>query len=145
MITTRILIHLFLISSSLTALFVFSFPAFAQKKGLSNSHICRAAISTIFDKKPEIVNIKREQRFSGQDIVYISFEPEEGDKTTQFKCYINGKNIIWATETGAYRNTEIDSQIDYEVKNNVLTVRESHKNGSVFRKAFDIKKLIKQK
>lgn len=117
-------------------------PVLAQKVKLGDDQICRAAIATIFNKKVETVTIERLQRFSGQNIAYISFEPEEGDKTTRFKCYVGGKQIIWATETGAYRNTDIDSVIDYEVKGNVLTVRETHKNGSIYRQAFDIKKLI---
>ncbi len=123
-------------------MFFFSLPAFAQKKNsLTDDQICRAAIATIFNKKVETVSIGRHQK----NIFYISFAPEEGDKTTRFKCYLNGKEIVWATETGSYRNTDIDSVIDYETKDNVLTVRETHKNGSVYRQAFDIKKLIAKK
>lgn len=122
-----------------------SSSAWAQKKQLGDDQICRATIAAIFNKKVETVSIERLQRFSGQHIAYISFEPEDGDRTTRFKCYVDGKKIAWATETGAYRNTDIDSVIDYEVKGNVLTVRESHKNGSVYRQAFDIKKLIAKK
>lgn len=116
----------------------FASPVFAKTEALTNDHICRAVIGTIFDKKVEDVKIIRQQK----DVVFISFTPEEGDKTTRFKCAVKGENIIWATETGSWRNTDIDSTISYEVKKNILYVEENHKNGSIFTKSFDIKKLM---
>lgn len=123
-------------------IFSVSLPVNAQKKrDLTDDQICRAAIATIFNKKVSTVSIGRIQK----NIIYVSFAGEEGDKTTRFKCYLDSKEIVWATETGSYRNTDIDSVIDYETKNNILTVRETHKNGSAYRQTFDIKKLIAKK
>jgi len=117
---------------------VFSLPAFAKSKELTDDHICRAAISTIFDQTVEEVEIFRSQR----EVIYIKFPKDEDNNVTRFKCIARDGEIIWATETGAYRNTGIDSKILYETKDNVLLVKEEHKNGSVFKKAFDIKKLM---
>jgi len=117
---------------------IFSLPAFAKSKELTDDHICRAAISTIFDQTVEEVEIFRTQ----MNVTYIKFPKSENNNVTRFKCIVQGTDIIWATETGAYRNTGIDSKVSYETKNNVLLLKEEHKNGSVFKKAFDIKKLM---
>jgi hypothetical protein len=121
-----------------TLTLIYSLNAQAKEKELTDNHICRAAISTIFDQTVEEVEIFRVQG----EVNYIKFPKDEDNKVTRFKCIVRGSDIIWATEMGAYRNTGIDSKITYERKKNVLTVKEEHKNGSVFRKAFDVKKLI---
>lgn len=119
---------------------VSSLPAFAKSQELTDDHICRAAISTIFDQTVEEVEIFRSQR----EVIYIKFPKDENNNVTRFKCIARDGEIIWATETGAYRNTGIDSKITYGTKGNILTVEEEHKNGSVFKKEFDIKKLISE-
>lgn len=121
----------------LTILFL-SPSAFAKSKELTNDHICRATISTIFDQKPEEVTVFRTQ----SNVIYLKFPQGEKNKVTRFKCIVQGEEIIWATEMGSYRNTGIDSNISFKEKDNVLTVKEAHKNGSVFTKTFDIQKLM---
>lgn len=113
-------------------------PSFAKSKDLKSDHICRAAISTIFDETVEDVEVFRSQL----NVTYLKFPKSDENRITRFKCIVQGTDIIWATETGAYRNTGIDSKISYETKENILTVKEDHKNGSVFKKTFDIKKLM---
>lgn len=117
---------------------VLSFPVYAMEKKLQDDDICRATISTIFDQKVEDVSIVRQQK----DVVVLKVPRSETVTVTRFKCAVKGENIIWATETGSWRNTAIDSKISYKTKDNVLVIEEAHTNGSAFEKAFDIKKLI---
>lgn len=116
-------------------------PVWAKKKELGLDQICRAAISTIFDEKPEDIELFRQQL----NVNYLRFPKNDKNQVNRFKCIVQGDEIIWATEMGAYRNTPIDSKITFEAKDNVLVVKEIHKNGSIFRKAFDVEKLKAEK
>ncbi|MCI5059778.1 MAG: hypothetical protein MRY79_01765 [Alphaproteobacteria bacterium] len=116
---------------------VLSAPSWAME--LDDAQICRAGISTVMDKKVEDVVIKRQQK----SVIYLKFPIEENERTSELKCLVRGEQVIWATVTGRWRDSDLDSYVHYAVEDGILTVKERHKNGSIFTKKFDVDKLIK--
>ena len=108
---------------------------------LTDTQICRAGISTIWNQKLEDVTVDRTQL----NIVYVSFPPNSSGTSSAFKCVVNGDKIVWGTTFGNWRDTDLDSVIEFNTKGGVLFVRERHNNGSIFLKKFNLNDLGEKK
>ena len=108
---------------------------------LDERKLCRAAISTVMNKEFPTVEIKRQVK----NVIYLSFPLEKNERTSSLKCLVKGRQVIWATEMGSWRDSDLDATLMYEVVDQIVQFREYHKNGSVFRKNFRLQDLKTQK
>ena len=112
-------------------------PSISFAKALSDAHICVAAMATVMNQEAETIKIDRQQK----QITHISFLDIKDNIKWEFKCLMEGNRVQWATKMGNWRNTRLDSVIEFEIQDEILMIQESHKNGSVFKKQFNIKEL----
>ncbi len=108
---------------------------------LTDAQLCRAGISTIWNQELTDVVIDRTQL----NIAHISFPQKVRGASSAFKCVVNGDKIVWGTTFGNWRDTDLDSVIEFTIKDGILFVNEKHNNGSVFTKEFAVTDLVEKK
>lgn len=106
----------------------------AVAQQLHDKDICRAAISTVFNEELKDV----EQTKNVLNVQYIEIPPRKDDKTFKFKCTAVKGVIDWASELGAWQNTDLDSEVTYEIKDGFLIVTELYNSGYRFNKKFKL-------
>ena len=112
-------------------------PSISFAKEISDAHICVAAMATVMNQEAKTIKIDRQQK----QITHISFFDIKDNIKWEFKCLMEGNRVQWATKMGNWRNTRLDSVIEFEIRDEILMIQESHTNGSVFKKQFNIKEL----
>lgn len=102
-----------------------------------DAEICRAAIATIMDQKLGDVHFDKEVK----QVKYISFAQTPEHSINKFKCSVddNGR-VNWGSEYGAWRDTELDSVVHYEIKDDKLLIKEKYNSGYILKKYYDFNK-----
>jgi hypothetical protein len=109
----------------------------ADKGSFSNQQICVAAIASTMSQDPSIININS---FKG-DITHLSYiRPDDGKKWA-YRCKLNGNKVIWASDTGRWRNGQYDSVITFSVNGNKVNISEKYDDGSGGTKEFTSEEL----
>ena len=121
-------------------LITFLFPSFAHAQQIPDAQICRAAISTIMNKKLNEVEFTREVK----QVKYVSFAPTKDNSTFKFKCTVEDQRIQWASAFGSWKDSDLDSVVRYEVKEGFLIIRETYNSGYTFNKRFNLKDLTEK-
>ncbi|MEX2257803.1 MAG: hypothetical protein WD672_03750 [Woeseia sp.] len=100
---------------------------------LSESDICRAAISTIMGRPVHKILVERVARDGVNFLFYI--RPE--DRTTwYFKCFTEKNVVTWGNASGRWRVDPDDSIVKFAVSNEVLTITDNYSDGSKKEKRF---------
>jgi hypothetical protein len=105
---------------------------------INDAQICRAGIGTIMNRPLNIVEFYKEVK----QIKYISYKREEDGATWKFKCHVKDKRIFWASDTGYWRDSGLDSIVEFEILNDFLIIHEKHNSGYTFHKRFKVEDLI---
>ena len=119
----------------------FMLPCTVFATEISDAQICRAGIATIMGKTIDEVRFDREVK----QVKYVSFDPTEENTTFKFKCTVASSKIQWASEFGSWKDSDLDSDVSYEIKENFLIVSESYNSGYTFNKRFSVKFLKDKK
>lgn len=104
----------------------------AAPPNFSQPQICRAAIGAIMGRDPKIIKVDKVEAGT----VYVGYiRPTDGSAWNQ-RCMFNGTRVIWATETGRWRDDPADEVISYAATQTTLTIQQKFSDGSSSSKTY---------
>ena len=98
----------------------------AESGDFSKSQICRATIGAIMGRDPKIIKMDKAEA----DVIHVSYIRANDGTAWNQRCRIQGMKVIWATETGRWRDDPLDEVISYTVTPTTLTIRQKFSDGS---------------
>ncbi|MFN3880102.1 MAG: hypothetical protein ACK4L8_01550 [Nitrincola lacisaponensis] len=116
------------------------FSAIANGAGpsqVTKSHICKAGIATVMGRDPSIMRIDNDL----DGVLYLSYVRDDDSSFWGYKCKVEGSLIIWASDTGRWRDHPADSRLSYRIEAETIHVEEGHSNGSTTKKSFTLDQL----
>jgi hypothetical protein len=97
-----------------------------DKGSFTDQQICIASIASAMGRDPSIIQI---DSLKG-NVSYLSYiRPDDGKKWA-YRCKLDGKKVIWASETGRWRDGQYDSIITFSVSGNQIDISEQYDDGS---------------
>lgn len=101
--------------------------------------ICKAAIAKIMGRDPSIIRIDRRS----SDVVFLSYTRADDRTRWAYRCRIDGNRVIWASDTGRWRDDPRDEKAYFERLTNPPRIRivERFSDGSEADAVFPISKL----
>jgi hypothetical protein len=100
-------------------------PALAAD-GPTAAAICKAGIAALMGRDPKIVRAK-----DNGDIVRLSYVRENDGTLWEYRCKIEGSEIIWASKTGRWRTDPADEKLRYKAGAKSVTVDYVSADGGV--------------
>lgn len=100
-------------------------PAIAAD-GPTAAAICKAGIATLMGRDPKIIRAK-----DGGDVVRLSYVRENDGSLWEYRCKIEGSEIIWASKTGRWRTDPADEKLRYKAGAKSVTVDYVSADGGV--------------
>lgn len=94
--------------------------------------ICRATIGAVMGRDPKIIKVSKVE--SG--IIHVSYSRPDDGTIWEQRCRIEGQKVIWATETGRWREHPLDEVITYAVTGASLTITQKFTDGSASTKSY---------
>jgi hypothetical protein len=102
------------------------------KVNFSQSQVCRATIAAIMGRDPRIIKVTKEEA----GVVYVSYvRPGDGTVWNQ-RCRFEGARVIWATETGRWRDHPLNEVISYSSTSTAVTIQQKFGDGSASTKMY---------
>lgn len=89
------------------------FAGGAHAEELPSAIVCRAAIAAIMGREPEAVKIDR----ANGDVHNLSYIRASDKSKWSFRCRVQGKEIVWASEPGRWRTEPRDEKVEYVIVN----------------------------
>ena len=123
-------------------LFAGFFPPVTNAAGpsqVTNSHICKAGVATVMGRDPSIMRIDTEVG----GVLYLSYVRVDDGSLWSYKCKVDGSLIIWASDTGRWRDHPADPRLSYRIQADTIHVEEKYSDGSATKKSFKLKQLGK--
>ena len=105
-------------------LFVAFFPPITNATGpsqVTKSHICKAGVATVMGRDPSIMRIDTEVG----GVLYLSYVRADDGSLWSYKCTVDGNLIIWASDTGRWRNHPADPRLSSESRQKPFMLRRS--------------------
>ena len=121
-------------------LFVAFFPPITNATGpsqVTKSHICKAGVATVMGRDPSIMRIDTEVG----GVLYLSYVRADDGSLWSNKCKVDGNLIIWASNTGRWRNHPADPRLSYRIQAEIIYVEEKYSDGSATKKSFKLDQL----
>ncbi|EHU9460212.1 hypothetical protein KZY41_004317 [Vibrio vulnificus] len=92
-----------------------------------NHQVCKAIISTVMGRSPEIMNVYRD--YSNE--IFLSYKRNDG-VTWRYKCVFDSNLVSWMRVDG----DRIQTEIDVKEINGKLLVTQTHSDGSKTQQVF---------
>ncbi len=124
-----------LLTFLLTVAMLCEVPAASDSESpFTREMICRAAIATIFARDVSTIAVDRVV----ENVVWLSYvRPSDGSRWVN-RCRLDGSRVIWASETGRWRNLKEDSVITFLKTRSALRIRERFPDGESVLKDFKV-------
>jgi hypothetical protein len=100
-----------------------------------NEAICRAAIASIMDRDPKMMQIAR---IAG-DVVFLTYDRPIDNFVWTYRCRIEGNRVVWGDEPGRWRDGPKDDKVFFEVVEGgkQLRIVKAHGDGSSTKQLFE--------
>jgi hypothetical protein len=97
--------------------------------------ICRAAIASIMDRDPKMMQIAR---IAG-DVVFLTYDRPIDNFVWTYRCRIEGNRVVWGDEPGRWRDGPKDDRVFFEVVEGgkQLRIVKARRDGSSTKQLFD--------
>ena len=105
--------------------------------GLTQAQVCKAAVSAIMNRSPEIISIDRE--ING--ITYLSYRRPSDNSLWSQKCKLEQSTVHWGLAAGRWQNTYTDNAVTFNVTSISVVIHEQHKDGTASSNTFRIDQL----
>ncbi|MHB1077212.1 hypothetical protein, partial [Thiobacillus sp.] len=93
----------------------------AASPTFSEEQICKAGIASIMGRSPATMRTTKKD----QGIVYFYYVRKNDGAKWSYRCKLDGARIIWASDTGRWRNDPRDEVISYRVNDGSLEIIQS--------------------
>ncbi|HWY48449.1 MAG TPA: hypothetical protein VNX70_13770 [Bryobacteraceae bacterium] len=97
--------------------------------------ICRTAIASIMGRDPKMMQIT----LAAGDVVFMTYVRPIDTFVWTYRCRIEGNRVVWAAESGRWRDDPKDEKVFFEVVGGgkQLRIIEDHGDGSSTKQLFD--------
>lgn len=103
----------------------------------SRVQLCKAGIAMVMGREPDAMNALEQA-----GIVNLSYERTDDKTTWSYRCRVDGARMIWASDTGRWRNHPDDAVLTYEMgQAGELEVTETYSDGSSREESFSAAQL----
>ena len=111
----------------------------ADSPTFSGQQICKAAVGAIMGRDPKTIKVKKNEA----GIVYLHYvRPDDGTKWA-LRCKIEGEKIIWASDTGRWRNHPMDETVTYNTNGKFIDIVQTFTDGSASKTSYQSSQLGK--
>jgi hypothetical protein len=105
----------------------------------SDQQICKAAIGAIMGRDPKMIEVVKNEA----GIVHLHYvRPNDGSKWAN-RCKLEGNKIIWASDTGRWRDHPMDETITYNINGQNLEIVQTFTDGSTSQESYQVFQLGK--
>lgn len=104
---------------------------------VTNEHICKAGIAKIMGRDPKTMKVLRNEG----GIVNLQYVRTNDGSHWSYRCRLDGSRIMWASDTGRWRDDPRDEKVTYAVTADTVTVKEAFTDGSSTQQAFKASQL----
>jgi hypothetical protein len=97
--------------------------------------ICRTAIAAIADRDPKLV----QATIAPDGGVRLTYARPIDNFVWTYRCRVAGNRVIWASESGRWRDGAKDDKISFEIVGRGVQIRiiDTHPNGTTTKQLFD--------
>lgn len=126
-----------LLAGAILSSAAFSSAAATAGAGFTQEHICRAAVAKVMGRTPSIIKVLK----NDNGVVTTQYIRSSDNSKWTNHCHLDGNRVVWATETGPWRNRPGDEVLTYEVMNGSLEITERFSGSSSTKQSFSAKEL----
>ena len=108
-----------------------------DKGSFTEQQICIATIASTMGRDPSIIKINS---LKG-NVTYLSYVRKDDGKKWAYRCKLDGNKVIWASDTGRWRDGQYDSIITFSVNSNKINISEKYDDGSGETKTYNSNQL----
>ena len=108
-----------------------------DKGSFTDQQICIATIASTMGRDPLIIKI---DSFKG-NVTYLSYVRQGDGKKWAYRCKVDDNKVVWASDTGRWRDGQYDSIITFSVNGNKINVFEKYDDGSGETKTYNSSQL----
>src|SRR3954454_2350386 len=96
--------------------------------------ICRTAIASMTDRDPKLMQVTQ----TVGDVLFLTYVRPIDNFIWTYRCRIEGNRVVWATDSGRWRQDPNDDKIFFEIVASGSQLRsiESHGDGSSKKRLF---------
>ena len=105
----------------------------------SDQQICKAAVGAIMGRDPKIIAVTKNEA----GVFYLHYIRADDGSKWAYRCKLEGNKIIWASDTGRWRNDPMDERITYDINGENLAIVQTFTDGSASKKSFQAAELGK--
>lgn len=98
----------------------------------SEEQICKAGIASIMGRSPAIMKTTKKDH----GVVHFYYIRKNDGTKWSYRCKLNGAKIIWASDTGRWRNDPRDEAISYRINDESLEIIQSFSDGTTLNEKF---------
>jgi hypothetical protein len=97
--------------------------------------ICRTAIASIMGRDPKMMQVT----LTTGDVLFLTYVRPIDNFVWNYRCRIEGNRVLWASESGRWRDDPKDEKVFFEVIDGgkQLRIIEDHGDGSSTNQLFD--------
>lgn len=111
--------------------------AVAAETVVTKEHICKAGIAKIMGRDPKTMKVLRNEG----GMVHLQYVRTNDGSLWSYRCRVDGSRIMWASDTGRWRDDPRDEKLTYAVTADTVTVKETFTDGSSTQQAFKASQL----
>jgi hypothetical protein len=128
--------HKILLSACILALT--SQVAHSQAGPFTSAEVCKSTIGAVMGRDPATISV-----INSEDEMTVGYARPSDGSIWRYRCKINGNRVIWATETGRWRDDPQDGRITFDALESATKIRitENHTDGSSTVKVYERSKL----
>jgi hypothetical protein len=111
--------------------------AVATEAVVTKEHICKAGIAKIMGRDPKTIKVLR----NDGGIVHLQYVRTNDGSLWSNRCRVDGSRVMWASDTGRWRDDPLDEKVTYAVTADTVTIKETFTDGSSSQKEFKASQL----
>lgn len=111
--------------------------ALATEAVITKEDICKAGIAKIMARDPKGMKIIK----SEGGVVHLQYVRTNDNSVWSYRCRLEGTRIMWASNTGRWRDDPRDEKITYVVTTDTVTVKETFASGESTQQVFKTSQL----
>ena len=108
-----------------------------KETGLNDKELCVAAMSMVMKREPFHFVVKGVM----EETVYIVPAYQEIGRQNEYRCRVEGDQIVWAAKNGRWMNGRKDPKISYSLEDDALQLNQVFDTGVSRKRTFSLAQL----
>jgi hypothetical protein len=92
---------------------------------VTKEQLCKAAIAKTMGRDPKVMQVLK----IDSGIVSLQYVRKSDGSLWAYRCRVEGSQIIWASDSGRWRDDPRDERITYSIEGGTVTIKETLTSG----------------